>query len=61
MGKWFLIAIDKRVKAFQSEKGFSMRTLADVLNIDKNQLSRIEEAMIVTSIAMAYVFAMVLA
>ncbi len=53
----FLNAFGKRVKALRLEKGFSMRALADVLNIDKNQLSRIEEAQINTSIMMAYALA----
>lgn len=55
----FLNAFGKRVKAIRLEKGFSMRALADVLNIDKNQLSRIEEAEINTSIMMAYALATV--
>ncbi len=55
----FLNAFGKRVKAIRLEKGFSMRALADVLNIDKNQLSRIEEAEINTSIMMAYALAKV--
>jgi putative transcriptional regulator len=56
----FLQAFGNRVKALRLEKGFSMRALADVLNIDKNQLSRIEEAQINTSIMMAYALAKVL-
>jgi len=55
----FLNAFRKRVKALRLEKGLSMRALADVLNIDKNQLSRIEEAQINSSIMMDYALAKV--
>ena len=50
----FLQAFGRRVKALRLEKGYSLRALADILNIDNHQLSRIEEAQINTSILMAY-------
>jgi transcriptional regulator with XRE-family HTH domain len=50
----FLVAFGKRVAALRKEKGMSMRGLADTLNIDHHQLSRIENAQINTSILMAH-------
>jgi transcriptional regulator with XRE-family HTH domain len=56
----FLEAFGKRVKALRIEKGLSLRAMADILNIDNHQLSRVEEAEINTSILMAYSLAKVL-
>lgn len=53
----FLLAFGNRVKELRLAKGFSLRALADTLNIDKNQLIRIEGAKINTSILMAYAIA----
>lgn len=50
----FLQAYGRRGKALRLEKGYSLRALADILNSDNHQLSRIEEAQINTSILMAY-------
>lgn len=56
----FLKGFGERVRQLREEKGFSMRALADVLNIDKRQLQRVEDAEINTSILMAYSIAKVL-
>lgn len=50
----FLIAFGRRVAALRKRRGLSMRGLADTLNIDHHQLSRIENAQINTSILMAH-------
>ncbi len=43
--------------ALRLEKGYSLHALADILNSDNHQLSRIEQAQINTSILMAYALA----
>lgn len=56
----FLVRFGNRVKALRNERGHSLRAMADFLNIDNHQLSRIERAEINTSILMAYSIAKVL-
>lgn len=56
----FLDAFGNRIKELRMQKGLSMRAMADILNVDIHQFSRIEGAEIATSIMMAYRLAEVL-
>ncbi len=49
----FLVAFGKRARALRNEKGFSMRALADIPNMDIHHISRVESLQINTSIMMA--------
>ena len=50
----FLDSFGLRVKELRIQKRFSLQVLADILNIDKHQIFRIERGEIATSIMTAY-------
>jgi transcriptional regulator with XRE-family HTH domain len=50
----FIDAFGQRIKDLRTAKGYSKQALADMLNIDKHQLFRIEAGEIATSIMTAY-------
>ncbi len=50
----FLNSFGVRVKELRTLKGYSLQVLADILNIDKHQIHRIERGEIATSILTAY-------
>ena len=52
--KAFIDAFGQRIKGLRMAKGHSKQAVADMLNIDKHQLFRIEEGEIATSIMTAY-------
>jgi DNA-binding XRE family transcriptional regulator len=50
----FLDGFGLRIKELRTEKAYSLQALADMLNIDKHQIHRIERGEIATSIMTAY-------
>ena len=50
----FLNSFGQRIKELRTLKNYSLQHLADILNIDKHQIHRIERGEIATSIMTAY-------
>jgi DNA-binding XRE family transcriptional regulator len=50
----FIEAFAKRIRDLRIAKGYNMQELADMLNIDRKQLTRIEQGKVNTSILVAY-------
>ncbi|WP_370896929.1 helix-turn-helix domain-containing protein [Chryseobacterium gossypii] len=52
--KEFIILFGKNLRKLRESKEMSMQTLADTINIEYSQISRIERGLINTSIGTAY-------
>ena len=50
----FIEAFAKRIRDLRVSKGYPMQELADMMNIDRKQLTRIEQGKVNTSILVAY-------
>lgn len=51
--KDFIILFGKNLRNIRESKGISMQTLADIINVEYSQISRIERGLINTSIGIA--------
>jgi len=50
----FIISFGKNLRKVRESKNMSMQTLADIINIEYSQISRIERGLINTSIGIIY-------
>ncbi len=50
----FIISFGKNLRKIRESKNMSMQTLADIINIEYSQISRIERGLINTSIGIIY-------
>lgn len=58
--KEFLVAFGKNLRKIRKDKGFTQEQLANDVNVEISQISRIERGIINTSIANTYAIARVL-
>lgn len=50
----FIISFGKNLRKIRESKNMSMQTMADIINIEYSQISRIERGLINTSIGIIY-------
>lgn len=54
INKDFIISFGKNLRKIRESKSMSMQTLADIINVEYSQISRIERGLINTSIGITY-------